>query len=497
VEEAVSVRVRFAPSPTGYLHVGGARTALFNWLFARHHGGSFILRIEDTDRTRYVPDSLEDIMEGLKWLGLEWDEGPGVGGPYGPYFQSQRLELYQKYAHILVERGWAYKCFCSPERLERLREEQRRKKQPPSYDRYCRFLPDEEKKALEAEGRSYVIRLKVPLEGKTTFHDLIHGEITVNNVNIEDLILLKSDGYPTYHLANVVDDHFMKITHVMRADEWIPSTPKHILLYKGFGWEPPQFAHLPVILSPTGKGKMSKRKTVGPDGRIYPVLVREFKEAGYLPEAMFNFLALVGWSYDDRTEIMTKEQLIERFSLERVKSSPASFSYDKLEWMNGYYIRQLNPDDLANRLVPFLQRAGLQADFSKIRPIVPLIQERIKTLSDAVALVDFFFQEAISYEPEALVGDNMTPRESLEALRRAYERLVALPSFEEKAIEESLRALAAEMGLKAGQLFGIIRTAVTGKKVAPPLFGSMAILGKDRTLARMEKALKLLEKLAA
>ncbi len=493
----MTVRVRFAPSPTGYLHVGGARTALFNWLFARHHGGTFILRIEDTDRTRYVPDSLDDIMESLKWLGLEWDEGPVVGGPYGPYFQSQRLELYQKYAHILIERGWAYKCFCSPERLERLREEQRRKKQPPSYDRHCRFLSDEERAALEAEGRSYVIRLKVPLEGKTTFHDLIHGEITVNNVNIEDLILLKSDGYPTYHLANVVDDHLMKITHVMRADEWIPSTPKHILLYQGFGWEPPKFAHLPIILSPTGRGKLSKRKTVGDDGRVYPVLVREFREAGYLPEAMFNFLALVGWSYDDRTEIMTREQLIERFSLERVKSSPASFSYDKLEWMNGYYIRQLDPDDLAGRLVSFLRKAGFQVDFERIRPIVPLIQERIKTLSDAIALTDFFFQEDISYEPEALVGDKMTPRESLEALKRAYETVAALPSFEEKALEDSLRALAAEMGLKAGQLFGIIRTAVTGKKVSPPLFGTMAILGRERTLARMEKAIKLLEKLAS
>lgn len=496
MEEAVSVRVRFAPSPTGYLHVGGARTALFNWLFARHHGGSFILRIEDTDRTRYVPDSLEDIMEGLRWLGLEWDEGPEVGGPYGPYFQSQRLELYQKFAHILIERGWAYKCFCSPERLERLREEQRRKKQPPSYDRHCRFLSDQERAALEAEGKSYVIRLKVPLEGKTSFRDLIHGEITVNNVNIEDLILLKSDGYPTYHLANVVDDHLMKITHVMRADEWIPSTPKHILLYQGFGWEPPQFAHLPLILSPTGKGKLSKRKTVGADGRIYPVLVREFREMGYLPEAMFNFLALVGWSYDDRTEIMTREQLIERFSLERVKSSPASFSYDKLEWMNGYYIRQLAPDELAHRLVPFLRKAGFQADFGKVRPMVPLIQERIKTLSDAVAFVDFFFLEEITYEPEALVGDKMSPRESLEALRLAYEKVAALPEFDEKTLEDALRGLAAELGLKAGQLFGIIRTAVTGKKVSPPLFGTMALLGRERTLSRMEKAIKLLEKLA-
>jgi len=490
------VRVRFAPSPTGYLHVGGARTALFNWLFARHHGGSFILRIEDTDRTRYVPGSLEDIMEGLRWLGLEWDEGPEVGGPCGPYFQSQRIELYQKYAHILIERGWAYKCYCSPERLEKMREEQRRRKQPPGYDRHCRFLSDEERTALEAEGRSYVIRLKVPLEGQTSFYDLIHGKITVNNVNIEDLVLLKSDGYPTYHLANVVDDHLMKITHVMRADEWIPSTPKHILLYQAFGWEPPQFAHLPLILSPTGKGKLSKRKTVGADGRTYPVLVREFREAGYLPEAMFNFLALVGWSYDDRTELMSRDEIIERFSLERVKSSPASFSYDKLDWMNGVYIRKLSQDDLAHRLVPFLNRAGFKVSVEQVKPLVPLVQERIKTLADVVALVDFFFQEDISYEPEMLIGKKMTAAESLEALRRAYETVAELPSFDEGTLETALRNLAEELGLKAGQLFGIIRVAITGKKVAPPLFGTMANLGRERTLARMEKALKLLEQLA-
>lgn len=491
----MSVRVRFAPSPTGYLHVGGARTALFNWVFARHHGGSFILRIEDTDRTRYVPDSLDDIMEGLRWLGLQWDEGPEVGGPYGPYFQSQRIELYQKYAQVLLERGWAYKCYCTPERLERMREEQRRRKQPPGYDRYCRFLSDQERAALEAEGRSYVIRLKVPLEGQTTFHDLIHGKITVNNVNIEDQILLKSDGYPTYHLANVVDDHLMKITHVMRADEWIPSTPKHILLYQGFGWESPQFAHLPLILSPTGKGKLSKRKTVGADGRIYPVLVREFREAGYLPEAMFNFLALVGWSYDDRTELMTREEIIERFSLERVKSSPASFSYDKLDWMNGVYIRKLSQDDLAHRLVPFLKRAGFDVGVEEVKPLVPLVQERIKTLADVIALVDFFFQEEISYEPEMLVGKKMTPAESLEALRRAYEVVAGLPSFDEETLETALRNLVKELGLKAGQLFGIIRVAITGKAVAPPLFGTMAYLGRERTLARMEKAIELLEKL--
>ncbi|MGB9879596.1 MAG: glutamate--tRNA ligase, partial [Anaerolineae bacterium] len=294
-----TIRVRYAPSPTGYLHAGGARTCLFNWLFARRHNGRFILRIEDTDRTRYQERSLADLLEGLRWLGLDWDEGPEVGGPYGPYFQSQRLPLYQEYAQKLLESGHAYKCYCSQERLQQLRAEAGRRKQTTGYDRHCRELTSKERAQKEAEGIVPVIRLKVPLEGETSFHDLIRGTISMKNSQMDDFILLKSDGYPTYHLANVVDDHLMEISHIMRADEWIPSTPRHVLMYRAFGWTPPLYAHLPVILSPTGKGKMSKRKTIGSDGQEYPVLIREFRAAGYLPEALFNFLALVGWSYDD------------------------------------------------------------------------------------------------------------------------------------------------------------------------------------------------------
>jgi glutamyl-tRNA synthetase len=481
-----TVRVRFAPSPTGYLHVGGARTALFNWLFARHHNGVFILRIEDTDRARYRPEALQDIMEGLRWLGLEWDEGPEVGGDYGPYFQSQRLDIYQEYARKLVASGHAYYCYCSPERLAQVREEQRRRGEPDiGYDRHCRYLTAKERADYEAQGIVPVVRLKAPLEGQTSFHDVLHGDITVDNTRLDDLVLLKSDGYPTYHLANVVDDTLMQITHIMRADEWLPSVPKHILLYEAFGWKPPVFAHLPIILAPEGKGKLSKRHGA--------VSVLEFRRQGYLPEAMVNFLARVGWAYDDKTELFTRQELIEKFSLEGVSKSPAAFSYDKLDWMNGVYIRKLPPDDLARRLMPFLEGAKLAADLPTVQRLVPLIQERLKKLAEAVEWVDFIFVDRISYEPSLLVGKKMTPAESLATLRKAREALAALPDFEEETLEAALRALASELGLKADQLFGIIRVAATGKKVTPPLFGTLSVLGRERVLERLADAEEALE----
>ncbi len=476
-----TVRVRFAPSPTGYLHVGGARTALFNWLFARRHNGVFILRIEDTDRTRYQPEALEDIMESLRWLGLEWDEGPEVGGDYGPYFQSQRLDIYQKYAQQLVDSGHAYRCYCSPERLALMREEQRRRGEPNlGYDRRCRYLTAKERAEYEAQGIVPVVRLKIPLEGQTSFHDVLHGDTTVDNARLDDLVLLKSDGYPTYHLANVVDDTLMEISHIMRADEWLPSVPKHVLLYDAFGWEIPVYAHLPVILAPTGKGKLSKRHG--------GVAVHEFRQQGYLPEAMVNFLALVGWAYDDKTEFFTRQELIERFGLAGVSKSPAAFSYDKLEWMNGAYIRQLGLDDLAERLMSFLTGAGLLADLATVRRIVPLVQERLKKLAEVVEWTDFFFTADLDYDPQLLIGKKMTAEESLAALRKARETLAALLNFDEETLEEALRALVGELDLKAGPLFGIIRVAATGKKVAPPLFGTLSVLGRERVLARLDFA---------
>jgi len=482
------VRVRFAPSPTGYLHVGGARTALFNWLYARHHNGTFILRIEDTDRTRYREDALQDLLDGLRWLGLEWDEGPEVGGDYGPYFQSQRLGLYQEYARKLVNEGHAYKCYCSPERLAGLRQRQRGGSQT-GYDRRCRTLTARERADYEAQGIVPVIRLAVPLEGQTSFHDVIHGDTMVENSTLDDIVLLKSDGYPTYHLANVVDDHLMEISHIMRADEWLPSVPRHVLLYRAFGWEIPIYAHLPVILSPTGKGKLSKRHG--------GVAVRDFRQEGYLPEAMVNFLARLGWSYDDKTEFFTRQELIEKFDLEGVNKSPAAFSYDKLDWMNGIYIRQLELDDLAGRLLPFLTGAGLPAELTTVRRIAPLVQERLKKLAEVVEWTDFFFKTELDYDPQLLVGKKMTAAQSLAVLRRTREALAGLPAFDEGTLEPALRALAEEMGLKAGQLLGVIRLAVTGKEVAPPLFGTLAILGKERVLQRLDKAMKFLREMSS
>jgi glutamyl-tRNA synthetase len=455
-------------------------------LYARHHDGVFILRIEDTDRTRYQEDALQDLMDGLRWLGLDWDEGPEVGGDHGPYFQSQRLGIYQKHAQKLVDEGHAYKCYCSPERLEEMRKLQQARGQS-GYDRRCRTLTARERADYEARGIVPVIRLAVPLESQTSFHDVIRGDTAVENSSLDDLVLLKSDGYPTYHLANVVDDHFMEITHIMRADEWLPSVPKHVLLYHAFGWEIPIYAHLPVILAPTGKGKLSKRHG--------GVAVHDFRRDGYLPEAMVNFLARVGWAYDDKTEFFTRQELVVKFDLAGVNKSPAAFSYDKLDWMNGAYIRQLGLDDLAERLLPFLTDAGLPADLVTVQRIVPLVQERLKKLAEVVEWTDFFFTAELDYNPQLLIGKKMTAEESLAALSRARETLASLPAFDEETIEPALRALVEETGLKARQLFGVIRVAVTGKKVAPPLFGTLAILGREKVLQRIDKALEIMSEM--
>ena len=478
------VRVRIAPSPTGYFHIGSARTALFNWLFARHHGGKFIVRVEDTDRTRYNAEAVPDLAASLRWLGLEWDEGPEVGGDYGPYYQSERLELYHHYAEKLIADGHAYYCYCSSERLAALREEQLARKEAVGYDRHCRNLTAAQHAEYEAQGITPVVRLKVPLEGQTSFHDVLYGTITVENDTLDDLILLKSDGFPTYHLGVVVDDHLMEISHIMRGDEWLPSVPKHILLYNAFGWEIPIFAHLPLILAPTGKGKLSKRHG--------GVEVRDFRRQGYLPEAMVNYLARVGWSYDDKTEIFSRDELVRVFGLSGINNSPARFSYERLESINAYYIRQLAPDDLAERLVPFLRREGLEVDAADLAPIVPLIQERLKTLSEAVDWIDFFFREPALTDPGQLVAKKMTASESLGALQHARNALAALPDFGVEAIDGALRSLADELGLKVGQLLGIVRVAVSGKMVAPPLFETLSILGRERTLTRIDRGIEAL-----
>lgn len=481
------VRVRFAPSPTGWFHVGNARTALFNWLYARHTGGDFILRIEDTDQKRLIPGTLEDIKSQLRWLGLDWDEGPDVGGHYGPYIQSERLDIYHKYIEELLSNGHVYRCYCSPERLERIRQEKLAHGESPGYDRHCRNLSDGERSAFEHQGVTPVIRLKMPLEGQITFEDVIRGSISFDAEGLEDIILMKSDGFPTYHLANVVDDHLMEVTHIMRGDEWISSVPTHLVMYDAFRWEPPIFAHLPMILDPSGEGKLSKRKSSGQMTEI-----REFRAAGYLPEALFNFFAHLGWAYSGEQDIFTREQAIERFDIQGIRAAPAAFAYDKLEWMNGVYIRQLSVDELANRLTTFLRNRGYDVDPGFMRRAVPLIQERIHTLGEAIDWIDFFFEEEVHPDPAELPGKRMDIAQTADALTDAHEALADVEPFDRQHVEEALRAKANDLGLKAGQFFTPIRIAVTGKRVAPPLFGTLELVGKEKVLERLYAARELL-----
>jgi glutamyl-tRNA synthetase len=499
----MTVRVRFAPSPTGKLHVGSVRTVLFGWLFARKMGGQFILRIEDTDQTRYQPEAIPSIVDGLRWLGLDWDEGPSleelqrfgvpdaekyaVGGSYGPYVQSERLDLYRQVAAELIERGLAYRCNCSPERLERVREEQRARKLPVGYDRHCRDLPPGTVSADEP----HVVRLKVPLTGQTIVRDAIRGDIVFDNVTQDDQVLLKSDGFPTYHLAVVVDDHTMQITHVTRGDEWIPSSPKRVLIFDALGWEPPLYCHLPLVNGTDGH-KLSKRHG--------STSVDQFRAQGYLPEALLNFLAFLGWApgEGDEQEIFGREELIQRFDLFRVNTAPAVFSYDKLDWMNGIYVRDLSEDDLLEHLLPFWQDAGMVDDpcpeemRTRLHILAPLVRERLKRLTEVVELTRPLFQEIETPPVEKLVGKKMTPQQSLKALRLARDFLASVEPFEAEAMEQPLRDMADELGVKAGALFGILRWATTNQPVSPPLFGSFEFLGREQVLARLDAAEKVL-----
>lgn len=488
-QDSAPVRVRFAPSPTGDLHVGGARTALFTWLFARQHGGDFILRIEDTDRRRFEEESITSITESLRWLGLTWDEGPDVGGPAGPYFQSERLELYRQHADWLLERGFAYECFTTAEELAALRAEQQAKKIPTGYDRRHRDLTPEQRDAFRAEGRVPAIRLKVPLDGQTDGYDLLRGEISYENRTLEDAVLLKSDGFPTYHLAVLVDDHLMSISHVIRGEEWIPSFPLHILLYQCFGWDQPVFAHMPVILKPDGKGKLSKR-----DGAAS---VLAYRDAGYLPEALVNYLALVGWSYNDHEEIFSLQDLIEKFSLERVSPSPARYNFDKLNWMNQQYINHvIELDDLTQRCLPLLQRAGLIAEaeagsseYGLVRDAIGLVKDKLKFLTEAPELTRFFFTDPDPYDAELLVPKKTEPAAVLKALEAARASIAELGVEREEELEARLRAAGDELGLKAGQLFMPIRVAVTGRTVSPGLFETLRVIGQERCLERLDQAI--------
>jgi len=495
----VTVRVRIAPSPTGEPHVGNVRTAVFNWLFARHTGGQFIVRIEDTDRTRYQPKTVCTILAGLRWLGLEWDEGPSleelersgvpdgaqyaVGGPCGPYIQSERLALYRPIAEKLIAAGWAYRCNCTPERLADLRTAQRASKDSFMYDRRCRDLPT---RAISPD-EPHVVRLRVPLDGQTVVPDRIKGDMVYDNATIDDQVLLKSDGFPTYHLAVVVDDYHMDITHVIRGDAWISSTPKHLLLYQALGWPAPLYYHVPLVLGSDGK-PLAKRHGA--------TSISQFRQQGYLPEALFNFLAFLGWApgEGEEQEIFDRAELVQRFDLERVNKAPAILSYDKLIWTNGVYIRNLPEKELLEQLVPFWQQAGLVPDpcppetRATLARIVPLIRERLKLLTDVAEWTDYFFQDIPLPPAESLIEKKMTAAQSLDVLVRTQRVLAPLPDWSEEPLERVLRGLIEEMGLKAGQVFGTIRTATTGKLATPPLFGILSILGREKVLARLEAA---------
>ena len=475
-----AIRVRFAPSPTGYPHLGNIRTALFNWLFARHNNGTFILRIEDTDTARKVEGATDIILDSLRWLGLDWDKGP--------YYQSQRLETYQEVADKLVNEELAYLCYCSPQRLDTMRQEQMKRKQPPGYDRNCRSLAKEQRAELEASGVTPVVRFKSPLEGQTSFYDLIRGEITFKNSTLDDFVLLKSDGYPTYHLANIVDDHLMEISHVLRADEWLSSTPRHVLLYQALDWQPPQFAHLPMILGPD-KSKLSKRHGA--------TAINEYRDQGYVPEAMLNFLTLLGWSLDDKTELLTREEIIKYFSLERVSKTAAVFNKDKLEWMNGVYLRGLTLNEFTSRANPFLEK-GLPPEIKRpidtdyAHRIMPLIQERAKTLAEISELTDFFFIDDLRYDASLLLSKLENAR-AVEALKTSIVSTEELAEWDTDSLETILRPLAEKLNLKTGVFFSLLRVATTGRTAAPPLFQTMEVLGKELCLKRLKIALDKLQ----
>ena len=491
------VRVRYAPSPTGIPHVGNIRTALFNWLFARNRGGSFIVRIEDTDQARLVEGATEAILESLRWLGLDWDEGPtGDGrserGDSGPYFQSDpaRLRRYGETAQRLVDEGKAYACYCTPDELAAMRKAQQERSEPTKYD--GRHRHDAALRARhEAEGRPKVIRFASKTEGETVCDDLLRGEVRFRNALLDDFVLLKSDGFPTYHLAHVVDDRAMEITHVIRGDEWVSSAPRHVLLHEALGWQPPVYAHLPIILGPD-RAKLSKRHGA--------TAVLDYRDQGFLPEALMNFLTLLGWSYDDKTEIFSREQLIEYFSLERVGKAGAIFNIEKLQWMNGVYIRDMAPARLTSLVADRLDRDLPEArplDEAYLGRVVPLVQDRLKLLSEARELTEFFLVDEISYDPAGLVQKKMDEAGTLHALEAAESRLDGLPGFEAEALETALRVLAEELEVKTGQLFGTLRVACTGVKAAPPLFDTMAVLGRERCMARIANAIALMRARAA
>jgi glutamyl-tRNA synthetase len=477
-----SPRVRFAPSPTGYLHVGGLRTALYNYLFARKNGGTFILRIEDTDRTRLVEGAVENLIDTLSWAGLDYDEGPVKGGEYGPYVQSERLALYREHADQLLKAGKAYRCFCTPERLDQMRKLQEKMRIPPKYDRTCLKLSAEEVEAKIAEGIPHVLRMRVPEAATISFHDIIRGDVEFASDRLDDQVLMKSDGYPTYHLANVVDDHAMKITHVIRGEEWLSSTPKHVLLYRDFGWEIPIFAHLPLLLN-ADRSKLSKRQG--------DVAVEDYRAKGYLKESLVNFVALLGWNPGTDKEVFSLEELINEFSLERVGKAGAIFNVDKLDWVSQQQLRLMPNEKIAAELTPLLETEGMPVPApDQLNRIIALLKERVNFIKEYADFGSYFFRDPEKYD-EAAQKKNWSP-ESRVHLTAYIKHLEMHSDLTALTAEQDLRAAAEECGAGAGKVIHAVRLALTGISIGPGLFELIEVLGRETTLRRLKRAVEVL-----
>lgn len=484
------VRVRFAPSPTGYLHIGGARTALFNWLFARKMGGKLILRIEDTDTERLKEDSVSQILTSLKWLGINWDEGPEVGGEVGPYYQSERREIYSKYAEELLEAGKAYYCFCSSEDLEAQREKQRAAKQPFRYARTCRDLSVEEAKARAAAGEPYSVRIKIPLDGNIVVHDLIHGDVTFNMDQFDDFVIVKSNGMPTYNFAVVVDDHLMGMTHVLRAEEHLSNTPKQLLIYEALGWEPPKFGHMPMILAPD-RSKLSKRHGA--------TSVEEFRSQGYVAEAIVNYLTLLGWGPGDERELFGLEETVELFQLEQMSKKAAIYDTKKLTWMNGQYLSSLPLEKILPEVKTFFVKDGLvteewlDANAEYFAKLVDTVRVRVKTLQEVADASTYFFKEVAEYDEKG-VSKHFKP-EAAALLEQCIAAVEADEVYSLESTEAAYNKIAEENGLALGKVIHPTRLALTGRTVSPGMFDVMVLLGKEKTLERMRKAVEFIKTL--
>jgi len=480
------VRVRFAPSPTGFLHMGVARTALYNWLFARHEGGTFVLRIEDTDKARSTKEFLDGLIEDLRWLGLDWDEGPEVGGPVGPYFQSERAGTYGPYVQKLITDGAAYRCFCTTAELEARRRDAPSEGLEWKYDRRCLGLSAAEQEARLADGRPFAVRFRIP-EGKTRFHDLILGDIEVENAQFDDLVIARSDGVPTYNFVAVVDDALMGITHVIRGSDHVTNTPKQVLMFRALGFEPPLYGHLPLVLD-QDKKVLSKRRGA--------IAIREYRRHGYIPEAMVNYMALLGWAYDDSREFFTSEELVKAFDIRAVGRKAAAFDPDKLVWMNGQWVKELPVPERTERALPFLRAAGLVAEAPSpderayVQRVIATVGDRLKTLEDVAAQAGFFFVPEVVYDSIALEKVLSRPAAG-EVLAAAHEILSGAPDFDPATLEGLIRGYAESKGIKLGEVIQPIRVAVTGGTASPGIFEVLSVLGRDRTLRRIERARKL------